>query len=268
MYQMIVSDLDGTLLNSQSKVSNENIEFIKKIKERKIYFTVATGRSKISVEKLLKENNIYDFVDFLITYNGVSFFDMKKNTNINAEFLSKKLIKDIYERYMNQDVSFVVHNNNTIYCSKENEGTIVESNLNKYERVVVENFIEILSKDYPKLMIIGKSSIIDSIEKEFKVENSDSFNFFRSNTEFFEIVSKNVSKGEMLKKLCEINEVSLEKVAAIGDNLNDLEMIQISGLGVTLENGHNELKKYAKLQTKSNDENGFAELCIHILNQK
>jgi len=267
MYQMIVSDLDGTLLNSEGKISMENREFIKKIKENKIYFTVATGRSKISVEKLLEENNIYDLVDFLITYNGVSLYDMKTNTGINANFLSKEIIKNIYEKYTNQDVSFVVHDNNTIYCSRENKGAIVESNLNKYERIVEEDFIKILSKDYPKLMIIGDSYIIDRIEREFIQENSSIFNCFRSNTEFFEIVSKNVSKGEMLKKLCEINKINLENVVSIGDNLNDLEMIKISGLGVTLENGHDELKKYAKLQTKSNEKNGFAELCRHILNQ-
>lgn len=263
---MVITDMDGTLLNSKGEISKENLSVIKKIKENNIKFAIATGRGREPLCNFLDEYNILDKVDYIIGMNGVNFYDIKSDESYDFDYLDEDIISDIYNYFKDYDVSFVVHEKNTVICSKKTDHTDLECRVNKYDVREVQDFTTIINKKYPKLMIIGDKDVLDEVNEKLSKINSGEFNFFRSHDYFLEIVKNNVSKGNALVKLCKLKNIDISKVVAFGDNLNDVDMLKYSGWGIAVDNAHEELKTHARFVTKDNNEDGFAHACRQIIN--
>jgi len=262
---MVVTDMDKTLLNDEGHISERNIEAIKGLKSRDIKFAIATGRSKNALFRLLSRYDINDCIDYVICMNGVSIFDARENKAYDFGYLDNGIIGEIYEKLKHYDISFAVHEGDKLLCTKRTKYTDIESDINGYGVIETNEFIQVPGKKYPKLMLIGESDVLEDVQNTLAEDKTDTFNYFRAYDFFVEIVSRGVSKGNALVKLCELKGIDLSKVLAIGDNLNDLDMIKKSGFGVAVENCHEELKKYAKFLSKSNNDDGFAYACDMLI---
>ena len=265
MIQLVITDLDKTLLNDEGLISKQNIQSIQLLKDKKISFGIASGRAKHIIQKIAKNFGIYDKVDFIISYNGVSLYEKNKDEDFNGNFLDKEIIKKLYNKFKHRDISFIIHLNNTMICNRVTKYTEKERVINQFEQMVVQDFVSILDRNYPKLMMVGESEVLCKIEEELENYKDNNFSFFKSHENFLEVVSKNVSKAEMLKVLCDKNKINLKNVLSIGDNYNDLGMIKSSGYGVAVGNAVDELKQNAKLVVRSNNEDGFAEAIKYFL---
>ncbi|MBZ9607106.1 Cof-type HAD-IIB family hydrolase [Clostridium estertheticum] len=262
---LVITDMDKTLLDNDSKISGKNLSFIKKLKRNNIKFAVATGRSRSSLCKFLGKYQLIDEVDYIISMNGVSIFDTKSRETYDFGYVDEEIINEVYNAYKDYDVSFAVHEGNCLICNKKTTYTDIECEVNGYGVSEISDFSRAINKKYAKLMIIGEKCIVDDIHSKLAEIDSKKFNFFKSHDYFLEIVKTGVSKGNALVKLCKLKDIDISNVMAIGDNLNDLDMIKNSGFGVAVENAHEELKKYAGFITKSNDENGFAYACDELI---
>lgn len=265
MVQLVITDLDGTLLNDQGIITQANIEAIRLLKQKNIHFGIASGRAKTVIQRIAKEYSIYDYIDFIISYNGVGLYEKDIDEDYNGKLLDKNIIKEIYTKLKDMDVSFVVHMGDTMMCTKVTEYTEEERIINKYKQVVVEDFYSIIDKDYPKLMIIGDSNVLDEAIAVLNQYNNDDFNYFKTYKTFLEVISKDLSKGSMLKVLCDMKNIDIKKVVSVGDNHNDLDMIKVSGYGVAMSNAVDELKDIAQLVVGSNNEDGFAQAVKHYI---
>lgn len=259
MIKLVITDIDKTLLNDDEIITKENIRAIKLLKEKNILFGVASGRAEASIKKITKEFEIYDDIDFIIGSNGVSLYEKTNNEHFYGKQLKGEVIKQVYDYLRDLDVAFVVHKDDTMLSSKITDYTNTEKNSNQYEQIEVEDFHSVLDRDYPKLMIIGQEEILQEAINRLKEYSSPDFDFFKTFPIYLELVSKNISKGEMLKLLCDKYNISLKEVLSIGDNYNDLDMIKVSGYGVAVGNAVDTLKKHAKLIVGTNNENGVAE---------
>lgn len=262
---LVVTDMDKTLLNDSGRISEKNIETIKKLKRSNIRFAIASGRSRPVLYRLMDQYQIKEHVDYIISMNGVYIYDIRSEEAHEFDYLDRETIISIYNKYKDYDVAFAVHEGNNLICSKRTAYTDIESEINSYDVMVVKDFAGAIKKKYPKLMLIGEEAVIDTICKQLASEKLEAFNFFKSFDFFLEIVNKAVSKGNALVKLCDLKDIDILKVLAIGDNLNDLDMIKNSGLGVAVLNSHEELKKHAKFLSKSNNEDGFAHACMTLV---
>ena len=74
-------------------------------------------------------------------------------------------------------------------------------------------------------------------------------------------MAKDVSKGNMLQKICRHYSIDINNVVAVGDNLNDIDMIMKAGIGIAVGNAHDKLKAVADDITFTNENNGFAHIC-------
>lgn len=265
MVQLVMTDLDKTLLNDEGIITKQNIKAIDLLKQKNIYFGIASGRSKHIIQKIAKEFGIYDKLDFVIGYNGVSLYEKDKNEDYFGKLLDKEIIKSLYNDLNYMDISFVVHVEDTMICTKITKYTEKERSINQYKQMVVNDFHTILDKDYPKLMMIGDVAVLNEVIRKLEEYKDLNFTFFKSYKNFLEVISKDLSKGNMLKILCNKYDINLKKVLAIGDNYNDLEMIKASGYGVAVDNAVDELKENAKLIVGSNNEDGFAEAIYYYI---
>ncbi|MBP3596701.1 MAG: HAD family phosphatase [Clostridia bacterium] len=283
MYKLVAIDLDGTLLNSYGEVSEENRTMIKKASKNGIYIVLASGRTISSVENLAKEIGADKYI---ISGNGAVVYDFEKKEIIYNKFLNKKQVLEIaeiceansifYNVYSEEEIITKSLNYNVLFYHKENvkKNEAKRTNINivtdikKYiENSDKNNYLKITVCEENKVVfnsIIRKIKQIQGLDvldtaymsrKKIKNGTNDvSISYF-----YTEITNENVNKWSAIEFLIEKLGIKQEEVMAIGDNINDREMIENAGLGVIMKNSSPLMKVVSDVIVSDNNEHGVAE---------
>ena len=283
MYKLIIMDLDGTLLDSYGEVSLENRKSIKKAIDKGIEVVLASGRVSSSVEDLA--NNL-EANDYYISGNGAFLYDMKHKEVIYENYMSKSKVLDIikicdensiyYNIYTDTEVIAKSLNYNVLFYNYENnkksqdKKTIINIVQNIYEYIKnSENkkFLKITICDENKIIfdrIINKIrtikdiDVLDVAHMSRKIIKSGTENV-EINYYYTEISNLNVDKWYALEALMKKIGICKEEVIAIGDNVNDLKIIENSGVGIAMQNSAPYIKERADFICKNNNESGVSE---------
>lgn len=282
MYKLAVIDLDGTMLNQYGVVTEKTKEAIKKAQELGIEVVIASGRPIDSIKTIAKE---IKSEKYFISGNGAIIYDIVKNEIIYENTLKKQKVLDIikiceensiyYNIYTEKEIVAKSLQCNVLYYYKENAN---KEEKDKTHINIVENVYDyILNKDEKIVKITvcdNNQAIFNSIMRKLKELNDIevlevshmSRKMIKQGTEeipieyfYTEISAKNVDKWNAIEFLREKMNIKVEKIIAIGDNINDKKMIENAGLGVAMGQSHPEVKRVAKQVTASNLEDGVAQ---------
>lgn len=110
-----------------------------------------------------------------------------------------------------------------------------------------------------KVLCMGDANKIEVLDMKIKTYHSNNLNIYPSKSTYLEIMPNNASKTSAIETLCKTFDIQKSEVIAIGDNYNDINMIEFAGLGIVMGNAPNQVKQYADYITSSNDEDGVAE---------
>lgn len=248
---MIVTDLDGTLLNSEGKVAQESREYLKKLKEKGFIIVIATGR--IYARALYGIENT-DFVNYIISDTG-SCISSDNGITLFKNIINKDSVKKILD-YYNEDLYYIdVCDKTTIYSYTD--GYITNNNLVKMikdKQYIIDNckdvfHMTILPKNNKSLDEIY-SKIVKNILDVDVIKMQNSF----ASTKWLEIIPKRCSKSNAIKKLANYLNISYNEIIPFGDGLNDIEMLEKFDKSVAMKNALPEVKKVANAIT-INDHN-------------
>lgn len=254
---LLCTDLDGTLLSSESTVSEENIKAINYFKEEGGKFTFVTGRVPKGAGLMRKwvEPNAP-----IVVFNGAGVYDFEKEELLWGTYLgddAKKVVEYVEER--TPDFGLVVCTDDKVYFPVMNDWV---DEYYKLENLPLDMtpWREIKEKWKKALFVINSEHmpiVVDAVEKS---GYRDDFHFVKSCANYYEILPKGENKGTGLEKLCRITGISKEKTIAVGDNENDIEMIEYAGLGVAVGNAADRVKEIADLVTVTNNESAIARI--------
>lgn len=250
---LLVTDMDGTLINSNKEISKANLDAIKYFVDRGGKFTIASGRMVPSVREFVDKLNINCPT---ILHNGAKVYDYSTEKTIKEHFIEedrKEAIRKIYEDKPNLGIEIFV--DEVVYVYRSCRFTERYKRHNFHVEYTLPE--EVWDKKWTKVLIIGEGEELDKVEKEYK-EKYDSGTSYRSGTNYLDVVANGVNKGMALRELAETEKIHRSKVIAVGDNMNDIEMIEYAGYGFCVENGLDVLKKKARLVVPSNDEDAIA----------
>lgn len=257
---LIAIDVDGTLLTDNYTITPRTKRAIWQAKEMGMIVTLATGRSPSSCYPIVEELGLNDP---LITHNGAVIVDP----------LTKKASRMI--GFAVQDMQEVIH-----YCRKnqlhfdlngafdlyiESLTPSAEKMYKKfYMKPIVVDDIFNLDEQIVKFTIFAESEQLDQIYADL-VRLGGQWRIIRSGENFIDIIHPNATKGAALRYILNQYNLDAEEVIAFGNYFNDLEMLQLVGLGVAMENSPEELKQMADRVTKTNNEDGVALILEEIL---
>ena len=282
--KLFVSDLDGTLLNNQFSISDENIEALKFAKLKGVEIAIASGRTYQDIVDICKRHSLKPYI---ISNNGACAYS-KDGELIFCKSIIKNETKKILEFMEDNKVCYEVLTSKEIYIPKDWEERLdneILENRNK-EKLIEEETLEHVKEE-----LLSQVGIIEisSYEEFFKVNRicftisilSFSDEIHKKITDYIngfedlmiipsgrytqEIMSKDASKGETLLFLANLLNIPKKEIVAIGDNLNDKTMVNKAGIGIAVENGVEGLKKVCDFVTKSNEENGVAEAIYKLI---
>ena len=282
--KLFVTDLDGTLLNSAHKLSDFSLQALNKAMAEGVPLCIATGRSYYDILDILKD---LKEMPYIISSNGASVYD-KDGNKMYSVAIEKDQIRAIITYLQGQKLQFEVADDEYSYTTKEalanlkqeleDVGTVdthkqkdLENNtlglvLSQKNLKVVEDIDTLLSMIEETNNISSMSAYLNKIQKAMEYFTMDkrlrTFSSWKYN---FEMTSRETSKGIALKSLCAHLEISLQDVAAIGDNYNDLSMLKVAGMPAAMANAVDHVKSIATYQAKSNDEDGAVRYLYHLL---
>lgn len=284
MYKIITIDLDGTLLNSFGEITPKTKETLKKAIDKGIKVVLASGRPISAIENIANEIGSNEY---LISGNGALVYDIQKSEVVYDRFLSKEQvlkIVDICEEnsifcnvYTETEVIAKNLNYNVLFYHKENAKKIeskrtninIVSNMKKYIEEIDENakFLKMTVCDPNKMIFNGiirklkNINTIDVLEVSHMSRKTIKDGTDNVQIEYFytEITNKNVNKWTAIEYLLEKYNIKPEEVMAIGDNVNDKEMIENAGLGIVMGNSSPQMKEIADVVVADNNSDGIVE---------
>jgi Cof subfamily protein (haloacid dehalogenase superfamily) len=259
--KLVVSDMDGTLLNSKGEVSQQFFTLFKELKKRNIHFCAASGRQHNSIVDKLStiKNDIY-----VIAENGGI---AKKGDEIFlSNFLKpEKVLKLIPILREIEGANMVLCCNDAAFIESKEERFIglFQEYYQSFE--VVENLMEI-PKTTPvfKIAIYHFNSSEEFIYPIIKDLNNEVL-LKVSGKNWLDISDKKANKGNALREIQKLLNITKEETMVFGDYHNDIEMMQEADFSFAMKNAHSDIKKLANYSTESNDDFGVERILEKLI---
>lgn len=234
--KLIVTDLDGTLLNATHEVSNFNYHWIKKFKENNGLFTFATGRMNESIRRFVALLRIDIPV---ITYNGAQIYCPRENKVIyNKQLIVSENFID-FVRKSTSFVEMVVFFDNQAFTL--NKGRLVEE-MERKERIETRPItVEQIPKEITKLIFMSNDAVkLTELEQEVSKQFGN-YELVYSEPNYLEILAKEISKGNALREIKKRYPLQDLYTVSFGNNLNDISLLDEADLGIAVKNSNPEL---------------------------
>ena len=264
--KMVVTDLDGTLLQQDQSISKEDLETLNLLGELGICRVAATGRNPFKLRKALTPDHPFDYV---ICSSGGCIIDWRKQEIIRAinfpETVTSQLIHYLIDKEYNFKVSDQFPDNHNFFWWKNHECLEIDryidyhSKLGRAEEIVPNtkyNSSQIL------LFFPKKNSRFDEVKEEL-LEYFDEISIIRTtspideNWLWMEIYPKGISKAHGIAEICHLKGIHRKETFSIGNDFNDLEMLDFTHLSYVVHNSPDELKEKF-LISLPHHENGFS----------
>lgn len=263
MYKLMASDIDGTLIGSDFKISEYTQEIIKLAMAKDVHFILATGRIFGSARIYARQLGLSTPI---ITCNGGVIKDLKTGEKLYGKPIDKELCKDIFRILDEGQRYFHFYGENNFYSEKLifdsqriNQWNMSLPHADRIPIFEVKDPYCIPDKD-PIYKILFHAT--DPEDRQFyhelfsKMPGITLSSSWKNN---FEICGENVNKGTAVAGYAKSLGISAKEVIAFGDNDNDIEMIRYAGLGVAVANSTQGLLDSADYITESNDEDGVGK---------
>ncbi len=270
--KLVACDMDGTLLNDDKEISKENIKAVKRLQDAGIYFVIATGRHDSMIKAYL---DILGIEMPVISCNGAMVREPFHDKIFSSTPVEKEKILKIADICHDHEADYHIYCHNTIFGESMTGkmGYYNERNLLLPEREQIKlymskdyrNFIMTTSEELYKVLILSDNpdelkAVSDDVIKQTGLVPS------QSDRNLIDTMQKGVSKARALNDLITKLGIKVEETAAIGDQLNDLDMINFAGTGIAMANAVPEIKKAASFTTgQTNHESGVAEAIGRLL---
>jgi Cof subfamily protein (haloacid dehalogenase superfamily) len=269
--KIIALDLDGTLLDSEKRLSDGNRAALEEASKRGILIVPTTGRFFDMMPQAVRD---LPFVRYAITINGAQVYDRETDTAIVRDEIPLEMAIEVMRLLDGYDVIYD--------CYRKNWGWMTAGLQDKaedyatdghYVRIVREfrnpvpelkSYLESTAAegDVQKIMLFARNVPgSESVAKEVTEavgRRFPSIKITSSTWNNLELNIKTAHKGNSLRRFAEHLGYTLDNCMAIGDGLNDLSMIESAGLGVAMANAHPWVLEAADRVTLSNDEDGVA----------
>ena len=274
MIKLFAFDIDGTLLDSKSKVPDSSIEALKKLDDAGIKVVLASGRVFSSVKY---NQNLLNIKGPIVATNG-SLISLDGRDIYKTYPLEEDKLKQLYEFCISNKLDFHIYDDENYYTNRVNLEKIkhleIDNNygMNYQVNLIYKNDpISYLIENNKKAVKFQISGIDDNdlsrneIVKILNNDFSDSLYITSSGFSQLEIGNKNATKWSSIEEICGILGINKNEVAAIGDAHNDIPMVSNAEFGFAMGNAKEELKEVADVIVADNESSGILEAVNYIL---
>jgi Cof subfamily protein (haloacid dehalogenase superfamily) len=257
MIRCIAMDLDDTLLDDDLTISLENRTAIQMAGQLGVKIILASGRMAQSMKPYSKELKLEQPI---IAYNGAVVYDILMERTLDHYPVPRELALELIPIIRGAGIHLNVYLQDELYMEKITDwGRAYAASCSVTPRLV-EDVSRLVNEGPHKMLAIGVITEIERLQGFLEERFRGRLDFTRSKPNYLEILCPGVSKGSALQRLVTRWGIDRSEVIAIGDALNDLEMITWAGIGVAMENAVPQVKESADFIATDNNHHAVAEV--------
>ncbi len=268
---LFVTDLDGTLLRSDTSLSEYTVRTLNHLINDGVLFTYATARSFVSASPLVRELTLNCPA---VIFNGVFVVDPKTGRHIIENVYSAECQRTARDFFVRESIAPLVY----AYIDGRERVSFLKSRLDDVANYVnsrkgdrrlrpVDSYDELFMGDVFYFTVIDPRNV-NALDSVFDPENGFARNIQRDTYDdmiWYEIYDKSASKANAVIQLREL--MNADELFCFGDNFNDISMIKAADKGVAVRNACEELKTLADIIIDSNNEDGVAKFIDEYINR-
>ncbi len=272
--KLVATDLDGTFLKDDRTISSKNRKALYLLGKKKIIRAVATGRNLRKVKEVLKEDVPFDYIVFS---SGAGVYDWNLKKHIFNQNITKHSAQKLIRYFVDRKLSFhaflpVPDNHKHWYFRGEkrcdeferyfsfNNSFATELNLSKLPDTELCQFLVIIPEEREKFEEM--KSGIEAVCPEIHVIRTSSP--ITAGFIWIEIFHESVSKGNGIKEICKLHKINQKDTVGIGNDYNDIDLLDFTGYSFMTENAPSEISKRYK-SALSNENDAFAFVVQSLL---
>lgn len=259
--RMIALDIDDTLLTSARQILPSTKSAVQDAVTRGIKVVLCTGRPLAGVQPFLDQLELTGDDQYVITYNGAV------TESLTGRVVAKHLLDNAAYReitalgkQLHLPTNVLDEHSNIYTADRDVDWWIVEQAAENEAGLLIRDPAD-LPDDFAiaKGAFVGSQSLLDHAEAAVRKALGERFYVVRAGRNFLEVMDPQVNKGQALRDLAQILQLSTDEIMAVGDEGNDIAMFDVAGLPVAMGNGTAEAKAHAKVIAGTNDEGGLGE---------
>ncbi|HRX30743.1 MAG: HAD-IIB family hydrolase [Bacteroidales bacterium] len=270
---IVVTDLDGSLLNDWGSYSSRDVETLNYLGEKGVIRVIATGRSVYSFSKVIPN----DFpIDYLVFSSGAGVIKWSTKELVHTNELPAVMVNRVIKILLQEKIDFMLHdpiplNHCFQFYKSGNNNPDFERRINVYQDYAsplivgvdypdpASQFVAILPKDYEDFNRLRQTVEICGVKVIRATSPLDGESIW------MEVFPKGISKASGIRFIRDLSKIEDGKLVVIGNDFNDIDMLDIASHPFVVDNAPNELKdKYMK--TLSNNASGFSNAVTQVFN--
>lgn len=263
-YSLIVSDFDGTLVRSDGTISDFTRETIRKYIQDGGIFAISTGRMPAGILPRVKELGLSGFV---CCGQGSAIVDIQSNEVVLQGTIPNEIAVTVCKKMEEMGLHIHVYDLWEYYSNMDDEALKMYENVVKAKAELVldkpiSRFVQESGMSPFKILAMVAPEDNERVRLELEKGNFKGCNVTRSSVFLVEVGNADYSKGRSVHFLAEKYNVPMDKTIAIGDQINDLPMIQTAALGIAVKNADDNLKKCATVLDYTHEEDAVARVIL------
>lgn len=253
-YDLVAIDVDGTLLDSQNKLSDDNVLAIRAVRERGIGVTLVSGRGHLPLRQLLQR---LDLQQPFIGSGGAYIADPVTGQVIEHSLLDRRDVDIMVGLARTAQVGIFFEEQDRLIGEASAE--IIDSirGISGVEVSVTQDILHATQEAPTKMFMTSEHAVLVPLEQEIRQRHLE-VNLVYSAPIYLEATRQGINKGYALQRLSAHLRIPLERIAVLGDGGNDVSMFEIAGLAIAMGNALPEVKAAADVIAPTNDAGGVA----------
>jgi Cof subfamily protein (haloacid dehalogenase superfamily) len=262
-YDLLLCDLDGTILDASLQLDPALVAAFTSAAARGLRISIATGRMPQAVDRYREELQIRTP---LIYYNGALLRDPLDGRDLLSHRLPRGILARAFEVFGQSPVHPLFFRDEQVHCLELTPDVRAFCDDEALRPLVVPDPGDFLQRGaFVKGLFIGHPSDLGLLRLELEPVVGDGARLVRTAGRYLEMVPAAASKGAALMVLARHLGIPLERVVAVGDQENDLEMIRAAGLGVAMPHAPDAVRAAADCIAPAPDEGGLLALFAELM---
>lgn len=259
-YKLLVLDVDGTILNSERKITQRTVMTLRKVQSIGIKVALASGRPTYGLLPLAKAIDLGTYGGYIISYNGAQVISAQDGEILFARSIDPQMVPYLEKKAAKTGMTMAYYDGDEVVSTDTTNPHVVdEAQMNGMKLRQVDQ-ISMVVEDWPSevMLFSDHEEELDSLENHMQRHLNGVMDTIHSNPYMLEVVGYQVGKSYAMSALMQLLGIGMEEVIAIGDGTADVNMIQMAGTGIAMANAVESVRRCADYITLSNDEDGAA----------